>query len=459
MLIEITSGPDAGRREDVRGDRFTLGREGSCNLVLRDPKASRRHAYLVALPDGSLQLVDMGSSNGTFVGGQQVTQATLRGGEEIRIGDTTMRAVAEAPAAAPAGGAAVPPQPAAPVAPGGGAPVPPPPEPPPPPPPAVPPPPVPQGPPAPPMQAPGFPPPTEPFAPAGQPLAPPPPPSPSTIQRLVIQRGIRRVTILGIVVLVLLVGVIVALVAGVFSGDEDKGLTPAQVVDDVRPSTVLVVNDKGGGTVGRGSGWVWDASRGLIVTNAHVTAGGAKYTISRGDKIMLDVTETGDVRAGAEARDAELKGQALCEDMAVLQVEDRTGLETMPRVPRQKDLHVADEVVAVGYPATANLSANEGFSEADLTGNTGVVSTVETTFQAIPGEGPDDPEVGPYRNVILTDTVINQGNSGGPLVNLEGKLVGMNSAQRTDVQGQNYAIGVDRINEIVPKLIDGEDPC
>ena len=260
----------------------------------------------------------------------------------------------------------------------------------------------------------------------------------------------------------LLVAVGVMLATGVFTGDDggggEKSLTPAKVVDAVRPSTVLVVNDKGGGTVGRGSGWVWDASRGLIVTNAHVVAGGQNYTISRGDKVTLNINENGAVRAGEEARDAELKGQANCEDMAVLQVDDKSGLKTMVRFPRQKDLHVADEVVAVGYPATANLSAGEGFAEADLTGNTGVVSTVETTFQAIPG-GLTEPTVGPYQNVILTDTVINQGNSGGPLVNMEAKLVGMNSAQRRDVQGQNYAIGIDRINEIVPKLIEGDDPC
>ena len=98
-----------------------------------------------------------------------------------------------------------------------------------------------------------------------------------------------------------------------------------------------------------------------------------------------------------------------------------------------------------------------GFAEADLTGNTGVVSTVQTTFRSI-----TDPAIGtfgPYQNVILTDTVINQGNSGGPLVDGDGRLVGMNSTTRSDVQGQNYAIGIDRINEIVPKLIANQSLC
>src|SRR5918992_6188642 len=103
MILEITSGADAGRTANIAGDQFTLGREGTTNLVLRDAKASRRHATLRELPDGRVELTDLGSRNGTFVNGQQVTGATiLNGGEEIRIGDTVLRAVREqAQAAAP----------------------------------------------------------------------------------------------------------------------------------------------------------------------------------------------------------------------------------------------------------------------------------------------------------------------------------------------------------------------
>jgi S1-C subfamily serine protease len=455
MILEITSGADAGRTANVRGDQFVLGREGSTNLVLRDAKASRRHASFKELPDGRVELTDLGSRNGTFVNGQQLTGSTvLNGGEEIRIGDTVLRAVREQPQQ-PAAPAAAPPPPPGAV--------------PPPPPGAAPPPPAQQGPP--PPIAPGFEAPPQPVAPqpvaqapgarpqVRQPDAPPPPgPSASTMQRLVIQRGLRRVTILGIVVLVLLVGVTVALVTGVFSGDADDELSPAEVVDEARDRTVLVVNNKGFGSGGRGSGWVWDASEGLIVTNAHVTAGGQSYTVSTGDKLTISIGTDVEIE-GEDAREAELVGEALCDDIAVVKVSETEGLETMPRVPSKKELKVGQEVVGVGYPSTINLTQGQAQQDADLTGNTGVISTVSTTFPAIPGEGPDDPTVGPYRDVILTDTIINQGNSGGPLVNREAELVGMNSAQRTDVQGQFYAVGIDRINEVVPQLIEEEDPC
>ena len=449
MILEITSGADAGRTANIRGDQFTVGREGNTNLVLRDAKASRRHASLRALPDGRVELTDLGSRNGTFVNGQQVTGTViLNGGEEVLIGDTVMRAVREQAQPAPPPAAAVPPLPpgAAPPPPGQ---------------PAQPPPPI----------APGFTPPAQPHQPAApaqapgarpvvtQSSAPPPPgPSASTMQRLVIQKGLRRVTIIGIAVLALLVIVIGGLVTGVFGGGGDDELSNAEVVDESRSRTVLVVTSKGFGGGGRGSGWVWDASEGIIVSNAHVTAGGESWSVSTGDKLSINIDEDVTID-GEDAREAEVLGEALCEDIAVLKVKETEGLETMPRVPSKKELKVGEDVVVVGYPSTINLTQGQQQQDADLTGNAGVISTVSTTFPAIPGEGPDDPTVGPYKDAILTDAVINQGNSGGPLVNHDGRLVGMNSAQRTDVQGQFYAVGIDRINEIVPKLIDGDDVC
>ena len=83
---------------------------------------------------------------------------------------------------------------------------------------------------------------------------------------------------------------------------------------------------------------------------------------------------------------------------------------------------------------------------------------IEKYLQEIPGDS-TTPTVGPYKNVILTDTVINEGNSGGPLLDDHGRLVGMNSAKNTQNVGQNYAIGVDRIKQIVPQLIQGKNVC
>jgi S1-C subfamily serine protease len=276
-----------------------------------------------------------------------------------------------------------------------------------------------------------------------------------------LQRAVNRATIIGIVAIVLVVIVGALAAFGVFSGSTKTGLTNAQIVTKARPSTYFVVNNLGNGA-SRGTGWVWDAAKGIIVTNAHVVAQGQQYSVANGDDLKI-VVNNGTLAAAPGGKPAKLLGEADCEDIGVLQVSDTNGLVTMPR-GSQKDLQVGDHVVAVGYPGTLNTATSStfttpGFTRAQLVATSGDVSTVKTTFSEIPGDSSGAPTVGPYQNVILTDTVINHGNSGGPLVNDKAQLVGMNSAGRTDVQGQNYAIAVDRINEIVPKILAGQKVC
>lgn len=453
MQLTITSGADAGKTVQVQGNEFTIGREAGCDLVLADGKASRRHAALRVLPDGRATLYDLGSSNGTFVNGQRVQSVLLTGGEQIQIGDTVLVPQGAGAPAQPVGGAlgatsqgqAVP-TPAAAAAPA-------------------------------PPQAP---PPQPQYTPPTQPLTPgPPPPQPvtgfqapspapvqrpsrtqSAIQRVMLQRAVNRATIIGIVAIVLVVGVGVAAALGVFSSDSKAGPSNAEIVEKTKPSTYFVVNNKGD-AAGRGTGWVWDANQGIIVTNAHVVAGGKQFSVASGDHLKIEVNGTS-IAAAPNGKAAKLLGEADCEDIGVLQVADKTGLKTLPR-GSQRDLRIGDHVVAVGYPATLNTTTSDtfstpGFTSGDLTATSGDVAQVQTTFGAIPGEA-GDPTVGPYQNVILTDTVINKGNSGGPLVNDKAQLVGMNSAGRTDVQGQNYAISIDRIEQMVPQIIAGKDVC
>ena len=404
LQLRITSGPRAGQTIDVGGGEFTVGRETGVNLVLEgDSKVSRRHAAFRTLPDGRVTLYDLGSSNGTFVNGQPIQSVVLSGNEQVQIGDTVF--VPAAAAAAP---------------------------------------------------------------PAYQPPTPQPVARPSrtqsAIQRVMLQRAVNRATIVGVVAIVLAVAVGVMAALGVFGGggsSAPSAPSDADIIAKAEPSTFFVVNNKGS-AVARGSGWVWDASQGIVVTNAHVVAGGQEYSVGTGEHLKISVSGT-NISVTPGGRSAKLVGEADCEDIGVLKLSDTSGLQDLPR-GTQRDLRIGDHVVAAGYPATRNLTTSDTFSEpgftsGDLTGSSGDVSQVQTTFQAIPGEGPGSPTVGPYKNVILTTTVINQGNSGGPLLNEKGQLVGMNSAARTDVVGQNYAVGVDRINEVVPKLLAGEKVC
>jgi len=203
------------------------------------------------------------------------------------------------------------------------------------------------------------------------------------------------------------------------------------VVAAVAPSTVLVEPRRGEERAGTGSGWVLDAAQGLIVTNAHVVNSGSSFRVGVDDRL----------------RPAEVVGSAPCEDLAVLRVADTSGLKTLP-LGSQSSLRLGEPVVAVGFPGNASLDSK-------LTSTTGVVSVVRSTYR----EAAIDVPV--YPNVVQTDAAINPGSSGGPLVDVDGKLVGVNSAGRTRsadgriIQGQNYAVGVDRVKKITAVLRRG----
>ncbi len=88
-FVEVLDGPAAGQRR-VLGERLLLGRSSRCDLVLPGQLISRTHAELV-LEGESYVLRDLGSVNGTLVNGHVVTKATLKHGDRIGVGDTTLR--------------------------------------------------------------------------------------------------------------------------------------------------------------------------------------------------------------------------------------------------------------------------------------------------------------------------------------------------------------------------------
>jgi pSer/pThr/pTyr-binding forkhead associated (FHA) protein len=83
---------------EITQDRVLVGRDPSCDIVLDDKSVSRRHACFERHGDG-WGVVDQGSANGTFVNGQQVVQAELRDGQELRLGMVPLRVEIESDAA------------------------------------------------------------------------------------------------------------------------------------------------------------------------------------------------------------------------------------------------------------------------------------------------------------------------------------------------------------------------
>jgi serine protease Do len=220
---------------------------------------------------------------------------------------------------------------------------------------------------------------------------------------------------------------VIALTTGVLGGDGDSDV-PA-VVAGVAPETVLVETQRAGTRTGTGSGFVLDAGQGLVVTNAHV--------VNQGDGFR--------VLAGGRERAARVRAVAPCEDLALLQVADRKGLDAAALAP-DGSVEQGETVVALGYGADGG----------DAVGSTtGVVSVPRTTFRD------PAPDVPAYPEVVQTDTALNPGNSGGPLVDLDGRVIGVNSAARTSgsdgrpLQNVNYAIAVERARPVIDRLRNG----
>jgi predicted Zn finger-like uncharacterized protein len=88
LSLAVIAGPDAGRIFSIEKPRITIGRE-DVDLALEDPEISRNHAAIQVSGD-EITLLDLGSSNGTFVGDQQITEAPLENQGEFTVGGSTI---------------------------------------------------------------------------------------------------------------------------------------------------------------------------------------------------------------------------------------------------------------------------------------------------------------------------------------------------------------------------------
>ena len=199
----------------------------------------------------------------------------------------------------------------------------------------------------------------------------------------------------------------------------------ASLVERIRPSVVSITTEavrrgmfRNFTDEGAGSGIIIRPD-GLIATNAHVISG------FDGIQVHLDDGRT---------FDAEIVGQDLISDLAVL----RIGAEDLPYVvPTGSDaLRVGDWVLAVG-----NAVALRGGPTVTL----GIVSGRDRTITT---------ELGQLFDLIQTDAAINAGNSGGPLVDLDGNVVGINTAIMRQAQGIGFAVSSYVAVPILDSLIE-----
>ncbi len=171
-----------------------------------------------------------------------------------------------------------------------------------------------------------------------------------------------------------------------------------------------------------GSGFVIDKA-GHIVTNYHVVQGARSVKVSFSNN---------------ESMRARIVGSDPSTDVAVLQVDVHSRALTPLPLGNSDDVHVGDSVVAIGNPLGL-----------DRTVTSGIVSALQRVIASPGGQYSID-------HVIQTDAALNHGNSGGPLLNADGQVIGVNSQIQSDTGsniGLGFAIPIDTVKTIAAQIL------
>ncbi len=188
------------------------------------------------------------------------------------------------------------------------------------------------------------------------------------------------------------------------------------VVEDVGPAVVSIGRTSRRGPSGAGSGVVFTPD-GYVLTNAHVVAGA--------HQLELGFTD-------GSTSPAQVVGVDHATDLAVVRATGRT--LSHASFGRSATLRVGQLVVAIGNPL--------GFSS---TVSAGVVSALGRTMRARDGHA--------MEGIIQSDVALNPGNSGGPLVDSRGRVIGVNTAIILGAQGISFSVPIDTASWVVGELL------
>ena len=211
-------------------------------------------------------------------------------------------------------------------------------------------------------------------------------------------------------------------------------MTTEQIVDQVGPAVVTVINRQKytgrrapgntpatppGGTsqpidTGLGSGVVYDKA-GYILTNNHVVDGATAIDVELADGSRVDAT---------------LVGRDPSNDVAVVKI-DPSKVTAVAALGDSAAVKPGQRVVAIGSPEALENSVTEG-----------IVSGINR-------------QIDTYVGLIQTDAAINHGNSGGPLINASGQVIGLNTLGVRDdnAQGLNFAIPINKVKQVADTLV------
>jgi putative serine protease PepD len=205
----------------------------------------------------------------------------------------------------------------------------------------------------------------------------------------------------------------------VTSGSGGASTLDVQAVLAAVEGAVVDIQATGPRTSGQGTGIVYSKD-GLVLTNAHVVAGATSVTVT--------------TPSDRQARKATVVGADTDRDVAVLRLEDTDGL-VVAQLGDSAAVKVGQDVVAIG-----NALGLRG----DPSVTRGIVSAL-------------DRSIGDLTGLLQTDAAINSGNSGGPLVNAAGQVVGINTAIAVENNAQTigFAIPIDDAKAIADRIVEG----
>ena len=220
------------------------------------------------------------------------------------------------------------------------------------------------------------------------------------------------------------------------NGDGTEAAPPAsnaeisaeEIVPKYQKAAVFILAEGFYGGASSGTGIVMD-NEGHILTNNHVVEGAGSIS----------------VRSPEDGREipARIVGRSPCDDLAVIEVRDAAPFQPA-QVGSVADLKVGSQVYALGFPGTPS----EAFGDTELSLTGGLVSKLSAQMDYYG-----------LQNMVQTDTALNHGNSGGPLVDKTGAVVGVNTLGflEAGLENVNYAIAIDDAMSVYEQLLLGED--
>ncbi len=222
-----------------------------------------------------------------------------------------------------------------------------------------------------------------------------------------------------------------------FSGQIDPKSIEG-VANKVSQSVVSIVSksqkgtkyfSSGFGSASAGTGIII-SENGYILTNKHVVEGSSDILVVTNDGNSYD--------------NVEIITTDPLSDIAILKISNAKGLKAA-ELGDSKVLNIGQQVIAIG----------NALGEYDGTVTSGIISGVGRTVNASSDDGTTKETL---TDMIQTDAAINSGNSGGPLVNVQGQVVGVNTAVASEAQGIGFAIPISSVKGILKSIAEGKTP-